>query len=154
MLKTAPAVFAVGNEYQIMVETKKEALLSVKIQNEIYYDESNGIMNSLSPIHRVSVPCEILDKATEYTVCVIPIIERKPYYTETEEQLEFTFKFKPVPKENVRLYHLSDTHNRIEEPVNAAKTFGDIDILILNGDIIDHSGDPTKFANIYEFAPK
>ena len=31
----------------------------------------------------------------------------------------------------------------------AAKAFGDIDFLILNGDILDHSGDPSKFANIY-----
>lgn len=154
MLKTTPAVFAVGNDYQIMVETENEALLSVKVGNEIYYDESNGIMNSLSPIHRVTVPISALDKAKEYIVCILPIIERKPYFTETEKQIEYTFKFKPVPKNDVRIYHLADTHNRIEEPVNAAKAFGDIDILILNGDIIDHSGNPQKFANIYEICAK
>ena len=32
----------------------------------------------------------------------------------------------------------------------AAKAFGKIDLLILNGDVIDHSGDPEKFTNIYE----
>lgn len=154
MLKTTPAVFSVGNDYQIMVETEKEALLSVKVGNEIYYDESNGIMNSLSPIHRVTVPISALDKAKEYIVCILPIIERKPYFTETEKLIEYTFKFKPVPKNDVRIYHLADTHNRIEEPVNAAKAFGDIDILILNGDIIDHSGNPQKFANIYEICAK
>ena len=150
MLKTSPAVFAVGNQYQIMVEVQSESLMSVKIGEKTYYDESNGIMNSLSPLHRVTVPMEALNNAKEYTVCVRPIIERLPYFTKTKELLEFHFEFNPVPEENIRVYHLSDTHNQIERPVKAAKTFGNIDLLILNGDIIDHSGDPEKFANIYE----
>lgn len=150
MLKTTPAVFIVGDSYQIMVENNKESLFSVRIGNKTYYDESNGIMNSLSPLHRVTVPVCELNKANEYTICIRPIIKRKPYFTETEEIFEQTFKFHPVPENNIRAYHISDAHNRIEEPVNAVKTFGKIDFLILNGDIIDHSGDYTKFANIYK----
>ena len=50
MLKTTPAVFAVGTDYQIMVEVQREALMSVRIGENTYYDESNGIMNSLSPL--------------------------------------------------------------------------------------------------------
>lgn len=154
MLKTSPAVFAVGNNYQIMVEVTKESLFSVKIGEDEYFDESNGIMNSLADIHRVSVPMEKLDNAKEYIVCVRPLIERKPYFTETDEVIKYTYRFNPVPNENVRIYHLSDTHNRIEEPIEAVKTFGDIDLLILNGDIIDHSGSPDKFANIYEICSR
>lgn len=150
MLKTSPTVFAVGNQYQIMVEVQSESLMSVKIGKKTYYDESNGIMNSLSPLHRVTVPMEALNNAKAYTVCVRPIIERLPYFTKTKEPLEFHFEFNPVPEENIRVYHLSDTHNQIERPVKAAKSFGNIDLLILNGDIIDHSGDPEKFSNIYE----
>lgn len=150
MIKTAPTVFAVGKEYQIMAEAEKEALFSVKIGDKIYYDESNGIMNSLCSMHRVSVPQKELDSAKKYTVSVRPIIERKPYFTETEPVFEKTFNFYPVPKDNIRAYHIADAHNRIEEPVKAAKTFGEIDFLILNGDVIDHSGDPSKFQNIYE----
>ncbi len=150
MLKTAPAVFAVGNDYQIMVEVKNESLMSVKVGDKTYYDETNGIMNSLLPIHRVAVPMKALDEAKEYTVFVRPIVERKPYFTETKAPLEYNFKFTPVPEKNIRAYHLADTHNRIEAPVNAAKAFGNMDLLILNGDIIDHSGNPEKFSNIYE----
>ena len=150
MLKTAPAVFSVGNNYQIMVEVQSESLMSVKIGDKVYYDESNGIMNSLSPLHRVSVPMEELDNAKEYTVCVRPIVERKPYFSVTKESLEFNYKFNPVPENNIRAYHLSDTHNQIDNPVKAARAFGNIDFLILNGDIIDHSGAPEKFANIYQ----
>ena len=149
MLKTAPSVFAVGNDYQIMFEVEKEALVSVKVGEKTFFDESNGIMNSLSSMHRVTIPSALLNKEKKYTVCVRPLIERKPYFSETSEILEFDYSFKPVPERNIRAYHLSDTHNRIAEPVAAAKAFGDIDFLILNGDILDHSGDPSKFANIY-----
>ncbi len=149
MLKTAPTVFAVGNDYQIMFEVEKESLVSIRVGEETYFDESNGIMNSLSSMHRVTVPSALLDKEKKYTICIRPLIERKPYFTETEEIVEFDYNFKPVPESNIRAYHLSDTHNRIAEPVGAAKVFSNIDFLILNGDILDHSGDPSKFANIY-----
>lgn len=154
MLKTTPAVFAVGKTYQIMVEVTSESLMSVKIGENTYYDESNGIMNSLLPIHRVSVPIDELNTAKEYTVCIRPIIERKPYFTETKDIIEYRFYFKPVPKTNVRAYHISDAHNRIDAPVQAAKAFGDIDFLILNGDIIDHSGDLENFSTVYEICSK
>ena len=150
MLKTAPAVFAVGNEYQIMVEVERETLMYVKVGDKTYYDETNGIMNSLSPLHRVSLPMKELDEAKEYTVIVRPLIDRKPYFPESEESQEFKYPFKPVPESDVRIYHISDAHNMIEQPVSAAKTFGNIDLLILNGDVIDSSGDPSKFSNIYE----
>ena len=154
MLKTSPAVFAVGNTYQIMVEVQFESLMSVKIADKIYYDESNGIMNSLSPLHCVSVPMDALDSAKEYTVCIRPLIERKPYFTETKEPKEFHYQFDPVPEKNIRAYHISDAHNQIDDPVKAANTFGNIDFLILNGDIIDHSGSPEKFANVYEICAR
>ena len=151
MLKTAPAVFAVGTDYQIMVQVTRESMFWVKVGDKCYYDESNGILRSLSEHHRAIVPMAELDKAGKYTVCVHPLIERKPYYTETEPVQEFEFEFHPVPAEGpVRAYHISDAHNRIEEPLRAARVFGDIDFLILNGDVIDHSGDPSKFSNIYE----
>lgn len=158
MLKTAPAVFAVGNDYQIMVQVTRESMFWVKVGGKCYYDESNGILRSLSEHHRATVPMAELDKAGKYTVCVHPLIERKPYYTETEPVQEFEFEFHPVPQiddaaqagRSIRAYHISDAHNRIAEPLRAAKAFGDIDFLILNGDVIDHSGDPSKFSNIYE----
>ena len=154
MLKTAPAVFAVENEYQIMVSTTRTALFSVRVGGEEYFDESNGIMRSISDLHRVRVPMAALDAAGEYTVCVRPIIERKPYFTETEEPLEFLFPFYPVPAENVRAYHIADAHNRRTNPIAAAKTFGEFDLLILNGDVIDHSGDPSKFDNVYDICSR
>lgn len=150
MLKTAPAVFAVGNEYQIMAQVENESLFWVKIGNKNYYDESNGVMNSLSGCHRAVVPMNELESTGEYTVCVKPIVERKPYGTETEETVEKTFKFYPVPKNDIRVYCIADAHNKVSEPVKAAKTFGRLDALILNGDILDYCGDSSSFEIIYE----
>ncbi|MBE5783422.1 MAG: metallophosphoesterase [Clostridiales bacterium] len=150
MLKTPPAVFAVEKEYQIMVQTTAPCLVFARVRGEEYFDDSNGILRSLQDIHRVQVPMEELDEAKEYTLCVRPLIERKPYFTTTEPLREYRFSFRPVPNENVRAYHISDAHNDILGPVAAAKAFGHIDLLILNGDVIDHSGDPSKFDNVYE----
>lgn len=150
MIKTAPAVFAVENDYQIMVEVEKPSVFRVKVGDRYYYDESNGIMRSQNNLHRCIVPMKALNETKEYTVCVRPLIERKPYFTTTEPEQEFTFSFFPVPEKNARAYHISDAHNRIETPVKAAQTFGELDFLILNGDILNHSGDPSQFKNVYE----
>ncbi len=148
--KIAPAVFAVSSHYQIMMPCEKPALFFVEVAGKCYYDESNGIMCSKKAIHRVQVPSKELEGAGEYTVCIRPIIERKPYFTETQELLKKSYKFIPVPENNIRAYHISDAHNLVSEPVRAAEAFGDIDFLILNGDVIEHSGDPSRFMNIYE----
>ena len=150
MLKTTPAVFAVGNNYQIMVPVTKPSLFWVEVDGETYTDSQNGIMRSICTIHRVTVPMEVLDKAGEYTVCEREIIDRKPYFPETEETVKKTYNFYPVPMENPRVYHVADTHNMTVEPIKAAKTFGDIDLLILNGDIPDHSGAIENYDVIYE----
>lgn len=150
MLKTTPAVFAVGRSYQIMVQLTQPALFWVRVSHTDYYDESNGILCSLSEVHRVTVPMDQLDQAREYTVFVRPLVERKPYYAETSAPLSYSYPFTPVPSGPIRAYHIADAHNRLEEPIAAARAFGDIDFLILNGDIINHSGDPSKFDNVYQ----
>ena len=154
MLKTAPAVFAVEDTYQILVSATAPCLFWVRVGEEDYYDESNGIMRSLSEMHRVSVPMTALNEAGGYTVCVRPLIERKPYFTETAPVREYPFAFYPVPETGARAYHISDAHNRIDGPVAAAEAFGRIDFLIFNGDVLDHSGDPSKFDNIYILADR
>ena len=67
MLKTTPAVFAVGKYYQIMVPVTEQSLFYVKVGDKTYYDEANGIMRSLELVHRVTVPQEELDAAGGYT---------------------------------------------------------------------------------------
>ena len=59
------------------------------------------------------------------------------------------YNFRPVSDTGcVRAYHISDAHNWAEGPIKAAETFGDIDFLILNGDIPEHNGSVEKCRTI------
>ena len=151
MLDFTPAVFAIGESYDIITYSAAESMIWIKVADELYYDDSNGIFRSLRPVHKITVPKSALDAAGEYTVYQKRLIERKPYFTETEETEEFTYSFRPVP-ENPRCYHISDAHNRIEQPCRAARAFGKIDFLVMNGDIPDHCGDLINLKNIYKIA--
>ena len=140
--KTCPAVFAVKNDYQIMVPVKSDLLFWVTVDGKNYYDHSNGIVRSSTRMHRVNVPTSVLDKAGEYTVTYRKIIDRKPYFVETEEPVSATYSFRPVPASgDIKIYHLSDTHGKFDMPSKTATYFGDdLDLFILNGDLPDHSG--------------
>jgi len=150
--KTCPAVFAVGNEYQIMVPVKSPVLFFVEINGRKYYDHSNGIIRSDVSVHRVTVPMSELDKAGEYTVGYRKIIERKPYFSQVEEPVSATYKFRPVPTEGtIKIYHLSDTHGDNVATVAAGQYFGeDLDLLILNGDTLNDSGCVENFDIIFD----
>lgn len=149
--KLTPAVFAVKQEYHIMMYVSEPSLMWVQVGDKKYYDEANGILRSNTQVHKAIVPMEELNAVKSYTVCLRRVIERKPYYPEIEETQEYTYEFKPVPLTGaVRAYHIADAHNWVDGPVAAAKTYGDIDFLILNGDIPDHSGCIENCVTIYE----
>ena len=119
--KTAPAVFAVGNEYQIMVPVKSELLFWVTVGDQTFYDHINGIMRILVPVHTVHVPMELLDRVGEYTVHYRKIIGRK---NESEDEVTATYPFYPIPTDRpVKIYHLADTHGNFPLPVAAAGYF-------------------------------
>ncbi len=150
-LKTYPSVFAVNDEYQIFVFANCEILLWIEVDGEKYYDHSNGIIRSGKLVHSVKIPMKILDKAKRYSVCYRKVIERRPYFSQTEEIKMFEFDFSPVEGENIRLYHISDTHNKVESPVKAA-SYKEFDLLILNGDVPEDSGKIEHFDTIYNIS--
>ena len=151
-LKTHPTVFAVGDEYQIMVPVKSDLLFWVTVGDRAYYDHSNGIMRSATWLHRVTVPMAELDKAGAYTVHYRKIIERIPYFSTTEDPVGMEYPFRPLtPGKDLKILHLSDTHGNFAGPAGAAAYIGDeADLLILNGDLPDHSGIIENFNLIYE----
>lgn len=150
LLKTVPAVFAVGRNYQILVPVRRQSLAWARIGNACYYDASNGILRSRTRLHRIEVPMQVLDEAKSYTLCLRPVRRRKAYRTKTGPLKEITFPFRPVPMENARAYHIADAHNLVSPILTAARAFGDMDFLILNGDIISHSGHRRHFDNLYK----
>ena len=68
VMKTAPAVFAVGDMYQIITPVAHNCIMWAEVDGESYFDASNGIMRSQVPIHKISVPKARLDKAKKYTI--------------------------------------------------------------------------------------
>lgn len=158
ILKNTPAVFAVGNNYQIIVPVKKESVMWVQIGDKCFYDESNGILCSAKGIHRMTVPCEVLNEAGQYSVCYRRIIKRKPYFSVTHSVQQQKFTFRKVPEGRATAYQIADAHNMIDEPVAAAKKFiegyGKIDFLILNGDVPEDSGKIKNFDTIYEICSR
>lgn len=156
IIRTSPAVFAVGDNYQIMVEVTCPTLMWVEVGGEEYFDDSNGIIRSAVTTHRITVPASELDAAGGYTLFARRIIERKPYFSETEEPVSKYFCFVPVKPGRITAYQIADAHNMVQAPVAACKKFeekfGRIDFLILNGDVPDHSGRIENFHNIYQIA--
>ena len=152
MIIEKPCVFAVSKTYQIMVWTEQNSIIYVKLGNKTYYDESNGILKSCNKVHRITVPAKELNLAKKYAVCEREIIERKPYFPEIKDTVETEIEFVPVKSASPRAYHIADAHNLCEEPIKAAKSFGKIDFLILNGDIPDFSHQIEQFLVIYRIA--
>lgn len=149
-----PGVYAVGDEYQIIMPFSAEAIVKVEVGDQTFYDDMCGILRSSDLIHRVQIPMDALDAAGEYTVAYRKIIDRKAYFPEMEEEVRVTFDFRPLPTDReIKIYHLSDTHNMVEEPVAASAYFGDeTDLLILNGDIPNHAGKHEHLETVFKLA--
>ncbi len=153
---TAPCVYAVGDEYQIIVPVTAETLMWVRVGDACFYDDSNGILRSACTTHRMHVPMALLDKEKQYTVCYRVVNERKPYFSDVGDVVEYTSAFRPVKTDGeIRIYQIADAHNAVDLPVAAGEYFGDaLDLLILNGDIPNHSGKIEYFTTIHEIAAR
>ena len=149
-----PTVFAVSENYNIFIPFSAEVLVKIRVAGKMYYDDCCGILRSNTNMHKVEVPMSVLNEAKSYTVIYREMIERKPYYPTSKEEQEITFDFCPVPDSGrINIYHVSDAHNLVEEPVKAGRFFGsDLHLLVLNGDIPNHSGDVKNFNAICEIA--
>lgn len=150
MLKFNPTVFAVNKNYQIIIPVNAESFASVKVGNEEFFSHSNGMALPKSDVHKIDVPCDSLNQAGEYTVCLRPVTLRKGYGAETAEPFFKTYSFFAPPKDNLRAYNISDAHSLVCEPIAAAKAFGKIDVLILCGDIMHFCDKPEDFYNVYK----
>jgi hypothetical protein len=149
LFKTYPSVYAVRDRYVIIVAVNSPCTMWAKIGNEEFFDDSNGILRTASLTHKIEVPAALLNEKKEYTLYFRKVIERKPYFSELEEASSFTTTFRPLPEDEIRIFHIADAHNRIDGPVAAATKAGEHDLLILNGDIPNHSGDIKYFAAIH-----
>ena len=153
-MAACPTVFLLDGVYKIYIPFTCQALVKIRVGDTEYYDDSNGILRSGKPLHSVEIPQDALDEARAYTVCFRVIIERKPYFPTSEEWVELTFSFRPIPAEGpIRIYHIADAHNMEAPVIRVGQYFGDdLDLLILNGDVINHSGAIENFNTVYTIA--
>ena len=151
---TTPTVYAVGNSYQIIVPVTCETVMWVRVGDKCFYDDSNGILRSGRSTHKMIVPMELLDKEKSYTVCYRVVNERKAYFSDLGDVQEYTSDFRPVRQDGaIRIYNIADAHNHVDGPVGAGTFFGDeLDLLVLNGDIPNHSGKIEYLTTIHEIA--
>lgn len=154
LLLAHPSVFAVEDRYQICVIVSAECTMWVQVGDRNYYDHSNGILRSGKYLHKVELPMKKLDEAKSYKVWLRPIVERKPYYTETLPPVEAEYSFTPIAKkEAYNIINIADAHNLVDEPIKAGSYFDkDLDLLVLSGDIPNHAGDVEYFKAIYQIA--
>ena len=155
VLAAFPTVCAVGNEYQIMVPVNQETLMRIEIGGESFFDESNGILRSACSVHRIAVPQAKLDAARSYAVCYRVVRERKPYFTETEDEVRIDFPFRPIlpDAKRIRIYHLADAHSWIDIPIKTASYWGkDLDLLVMNGDMVMDCGTLEYIAAPYQIS--
>lgn len=153
-IKINPTVCIVGKTYQIMIVSEQDALISVRVGEKSYYNHSNGIRISTAGVHKICVPAEILDRECKYTVVVQKMIERLPYFPESEPAVETTYRFKPIKKtDDINIYHLADVHGELQQAVGAAKYCGkELDLLIMNGDISSTSDTFDEMILCYKIA--
>lgn len=161
LLLEPPSVFVVRDEYWICTLSGAECTMGAEVGGRTHWDHSGGTLCSRRTLgdgvflHMARVPQAALDAARCYTLRLRRIVERKPYFTECGEETAETFGFRPVSGGRpVRIVNLADAHSLVDEPVAAARAcFGGApDLLILNGDIPDHSGDAANFASVYRIA--
>lgn len=144
LLKFPPAVFAVEENYQIFVTVRSPALVRIKVGDRFYSDHINGVRPTQRSVHRFSVPMTELEKAGCYEFFCRSLPQRLPYMRQLKVHPEKrrSFTFRKLPDDNIRIYHIGDTHSRIDGPLRSARGAGKFDLLILNGDIAENAGQP------------
>ena len=146
-----PAVFVVGNEYQIIFLTSTRGLGWIEIEGEAFTDEEGGLPQYDS-VHKIPVPGEKLNRAGAYTVVYVEYADKKPYYPVGEEKIRKEYRFYPVNGENFRLFQFADTHARVDSPLKLYRETGDCDLILLNGDINEHSYSIENFHTSFALA--
>lgn len=149
-----PAVFAVEEDYQILMLSDKPVLLSVLVDGKEYFDDACGVRRSDTETHRVTVPQAALDAVGCYTLRVCEVIERKPYWPDIADPQDYTYTFHPLTKtDDIALYHIADVHGRAQHAIAAVKAAArQPDVLLFNGDLPDHCGNFTEMHTLLNIA--
>ena len=131
-----PVVYAVENDYQIVIKTYSKGSAWITINGLEYNDTYSGYRKTGETIHKIIIPAAVLDNCKEYTVSTRSMILRGPYSALQGKIFEKTYQWRGLNADDgLNYYVLSDTHNTQKSPVAAGSYFGDsLDFLISCGD--------------------
>ena len=148
-------VFAVEDEYQIAWSTSVPSTGRVEIGGSVFYDEGAG-ENEVSTLHKISVPMALLDEAKEYTITSAPVYSEAAYLSVSGGERSRSYTFRPADSsDGLQIYNISDNHECLSGAGKAGQYFGDdLDILILNGDIINDVSTEWQISLIYKLASR
>ena len=132
-----PCVFVIGREYEILVLTNENGLVSIRIGDKTFYEENSGALSTEKRHAKIRVPMTLLDTEKKYTVTFRKSVNRRAYYSLLGESEQAEYSFKPLTKaDGINIYHISDVHYRFDIAKKTASYFGgDLDLLVVNGDI-------------------
>ena len=153
ILKYHPVVFAVGRDYQIIFLTSTKGIGWIEAGGGRFTDEEAGLL-FYGNVHKIPVPGEVLDRERAYTVVFVEYADKKPYYPEGVEKVRRRYEFRPLDPEarDFRIFHFADTHARVETPLALYRETGDCDLVVLNGDINEHSYEIKNFETAFALA--
>lgn len=144
------AVYAVGDEYQIVWTTRAKGIGWVEIGGQCYYDEYSGAKRSKERVHKVTVKQDILDSAGEYTVKSRAILSEQGFSGLLGYTVKSHYKFRPVDaSDGIQAYAVSDTHDYNGIVKKTAAYYGDkLDFIVMAGDAVSFLYTETDLARI------
>ena len=148
-----PVVYAVGDTYQIVFQTRSKGTAWVTINGVEYNETYAGYRKTEERIHKITVPTEVLDNENKYVISTRSMIIRGPYCALQGKEIQQTFQWRGVNADDgLNYYVISDTHNTLNSPASAARYFGNsLDFLICCGDTaswIDREEDLTQMLRL------
>lgn len=152
-ISAGAAVFAVDDEYQIAFATSHKSTGAVEVGGVTYYDQTNG-ENNISRLHKICVPADALDGAKQYKIATQGCALNTAYLPSKGAKIQKSYSFRSADEtDGLQIYNLSDTHECISGPARAASYFGEkLDLLILNGDVINDVSSEYQISLIYKLA--
>ena len=136
-LTSGAAVYAVEDDYQIVFATSDNAIAWVEIGGESYYDLYAGSMQSADRVHKITVPQEVLDAAESYTIHFQQVIYRGPFGGYLGKEKGEAYAFRAVDtSDGLNYFAMSDVHEAADAAANAAEAAGELDFVVLLGDLV------------------
>ena len=145
-----PGVFLIEQDYEIILLCNKPAMASVVVNGRTFTDNVNGVMRSDTDVHKIKIPMALLDTARAYRVHITPLADHCNYYPKPSPTEAYEYPFTPVPATgDVKAYVLADTHGQVTTPAETALAHGQIDLLILLGDIGDSAATKDQVTTLH-----